>query len=156
MAYTVTPPRAARSPPLPHSLARMRSQNTHEMAFRNRLWLARRSTWRNCARNRGHDSRTRGVHLKSHAHFVVPDYDRLKKIGPPGGHIASRYASDKFCAFCRIDNDIAWSLGNRLVVRPLQQLFPSRIAKDKIVFATVAENKVHRLPGSIDQQKVGL
>ena len=37
MACTVTLLGRLGDPPLPHSLARMRSLNTHEMAFRNRL-----------------------------------------------------------------------------------------------------------------------
>src|SRR5215510_647388 len=115
------------------------------------LWLARLSTLWDRAGSRGHDSRARRVHLKSRAHFVVPDYDRLKSIFPPGGHIASRYVSDKFRAFPRIDDDIAGCLCNWLVVRPLHELFAARIAKDKIVLPAVVENEVHGLPRPVDQ-----
>src|SRR6516164_8167546 len=102
--------------------------------------------WLDRARNRRHGSFTRRAQLKTHAHFVVADDHRLKRIKPPGRHVASRYISDKFRAFAGIDNDIALCLGERLVIGPLHQLFPARIAKDKIILPAIAENKVHRFP----------
>ena len=94
--------------------------------------------------------------MEEQAHFVVANNHRLEGIKPSGDHVTSRYISYKFRSFRGIDDGIAFSLSDRLVVGPLHQLFPTGIAKDEVILAAVAENKVHRLPQSIDKLKVSL